>query len=75
MARELLNKPDGFLFAANGEDEYSHPRMLSSGSLTSLDNTVVKERKLHFYAWRVIEGFDDVLDELHSDSNLFKLLD
>lgn len=60
---------------ANGEDEYSHPRMLSSGSLTSLDNTVVKERKLHFYAWRVIEGFDDVLDELHSDSNLFKLLE
>lgn len=56
----------------NGEEEYSHPRMLSSGSLTSLDNSVVKSRNLRFFAWRVIEGFDNISK---NDSNLFKLIE
>lgn len=59
---------------ANGEESYSHPRMLASGSLTSLDNSVVKNRKLRFIAWRIIEGFDDILNEDTKDSNLFKLI-
>lgn len=56
----------------NGEDDYSHPRMLASGSLTSLDNSIVKSRKLRFFAWRVIKGFDHISN---NDSNLFKLIE
>jgi len=40
----------------NEDSNYANPRNLASGTLNSLDTSVVKERKLYFILWDVIEG-------------------
>lgn len=40
----------------NKNDEYKTPRNLASGTLGGLDTSVVKNRKLRWYAWEVVEG-------------------
>lgn len=52
---EALIKTDDFE-ELNKNDEYKTPRNLASGTLGSLDTFVVKNRKLRWYAWEVVEG-------------------
>lgn len=40
----------------NKNNQYKNPRNLAAGTLNSLDTSVVKERRLSFVAWDVIEG-------------------
>lgn len=40
----------------NRYGQYKNPRNLAAGTLNSLDTSVVKERRLSFIAWDVIEG-------------------
>lgn len=47
--------------------QFKNSRNLASGTLNNLDMNIVKERHMKFFAWRVIEGFDDI------DSNYSKL--
>ena len=55
---EALIKTDDF-GELNKNDEYKTPRNLASGTLGSLDTSVVKDRKLYWYAWEVVEGDSD----------------
>ena len=41
MARELLNKPDGFLFATNGEDEYIVDYIKRNSTVANQDDCVM----------------------------------
>ena len=52
---EALIKTDNFE-ELNKNDEYKTPRNLASGTLGGLDTSVVKNRKLRWYAWEVVEG-------------------
>lgn len=52
---EALIKTDDF-DELNKNDEYKTPRNLASGTLGGLDTSVVKNRKLRWYAWEVVEG-------------------
>lgn len=52
---EALIKLDDFA-DINKNGEYKNSRNLASGTLASLDTSVVKERKLCWYAWEVVEG-------------------
>lgn len=49
------------------DQQFKNSRNLASGTLNNLDMNIVKERHMKFFAWRVIEGFDDI------DSNYSKL--
>jgi DNA ligase (NAD+) len=55
---EALIKTDDFE-RLNKNGEYKTPRNLASGTLGSLDTSVVKDRKLYWYAWEVVEGDSD----------------
>lgn len=55
---EALIKTDDFE-KLNKNGEYKTPRNLASGTLGSLDTSVVKDRKLYWYAWEVVEGDSD----------------
>lgn len=52
---EALIKIDDFE-ELNKNGEYKTPRNLASGTLGGLDTSVVKNRKLRWYAWEVVEG-------------------
>lgn len=52
---EALIKTDDFE-ELNKNDEYKTPRNLASGTLGGLDTSVVKNRKLKWYVWEVVEG-------------------
>lgn len=52
---EALIKTDDFE-KLNKNGEYKTPRNLASGTLGGLDTYVVKNRKLRWYAWEVVEG-------------------
>lgn len=52
---EALIKTDDFE-KLNKNGEYKTPRNLASGTLGGLDTSVVKNRKLRWYAWEVVEG-------------------
>lgn len=52
---EALIKTDDFE-ELNKNDKYKTPRNLASGTLGGLDTSVVKNRKLRWYAWEVVEG-------------------
>lgn len=52
---EALIKTDDFE-ELNKNDEYKTPRNLASGTLGGLYTSVVKNRKLRWYAWEVVEG-------------------
>lgn len=55
---EALIKLDDFE-SINKNGEYKNSRNLTAGTLSTLDTSVVKRRKLFFYAWEVVEGFAD----------------
>ena len=55
---EALIKLDNFA-EINKNEEYKNSRNLAAGTLSSLDTSVVKDRKLSWYAWEVVEGDND----------------
>lgn len=55
---EALIKLDDFT-EINTNGEYKNSRNLAAGTLSSLDTSVVKDRKLSWYAWEVVEGDSD----------------
>lgn len=55
---EALIKLDDFS-EINTNGEYKNSRNLAAGTLLSLDTSVVKDRKLSWYAWEVVEGDSD----------------
>ena len=55
---EALIKLDDFA-EVNKNGEYKNSRNLAAGTLSSLDTSVVKDRKLSWYAWEVVEGDSD----------------
>ena len=52
---EALIKSDDFA-EVNKNGEYKNSRNLAAGTLSSFDTSVVKDRKLSWYAWEVVEG-------------------
>lgn len=40
------------------EEPYSHPRNLAAGTLRQLDSNIAIERKLEYYVFDVVDGFD-----------------
>jgi DNA ligase (NAD+) len=52
---EALIKLDDFA-EINKNGEYKNSRNLAAGTLSSLDTSVVKDRKLSWYVWEVVEG-------------------
>lgn len=52
---EALIKLDDFA-EINKNGEYKNSRNLAAGTLSSLDTSTVKDRKLSWYAWEVVEG-------------------
>lgn len=52
---EALIKLDDFA-EINKNGEYKNSRNLAAGTLSSLDTSVIKDRKLSWYAWEVVEG-------------------
>ena len=55
---EALIKLDDFA-KINTNGEYKNSRNLAAGTLSSLDTSIVKDRKLSWYAWEVVEGDSD----------------
>lgn len=53
---EALIKLDDFV-EINKNGEFKNSRNLAAGTLSSLDTSVVKDRKLSWYAWEVVEGY------------------
>ena len=47
----------------NNEEKFENSRNLACGTLTSLDTSVVGERKMRFFGWDVIEGGGNSLKE------------
>lgn len=70
---EALIKLDDFE-EINKNGEYKNSRNLTAGTLSSLDTSVVKDRKLSWYAWEVVEEVDPIL-VVEYDSFYFKLLE
>ena len=56
----------------NKNNEYKNSRNLIAGTLSSLDTSVVSQRKAKFIAWDVIEGGsnNNLIDNLHEAANL-----
>lgn len=55
---EALIKLDDFS-EINKNDEFKNSRNLTAGTLASLDTSIVKDRKLSWYAWEVVDGYKD----------------
>lgn len=55
---EALIKLDDFA-DVNKNNEYKNSRNLTAGTLSSFDTSVVKDRKLSWYAWEVVEECSD----------------
>ena len=53
---EALIKLDDFA-EINKNGEYKNSRNLAAGTLSSFDTSVVKDRRLSWYAWEVVEGY------------------
>ena len=76
---EALIKLDDFE-EINKNGEYKNSRNRTAGTLSSLDTSVVKDRKLSWYAWEVVEEVDPILaisnnDYEAHDSFYFRLLE
>lgn len=54
---EALIKLDDFA-EINKNGEYKNSRNLAAGTLSSLDTSVVKDRKLSWYAWEIVDDYD-----------------
>ena len=64
---EALIKLDDFA-EINKNGEYKNSRNLAAGTLSSLDTSVVKERRMRWYAWEVVEepsGCNSFFDRLN----------
>lgn len=59
---EALIKLDDFA-EINKNGEFKNSRNLTAGTLSSLDISVVKDRRLSWYAWKVIEGAEPDVDD------------
>ena len=59
---EALIKLDDFA-EINKNGEFKNSRNLTAGTLSSLDTSAVKERRLSWYAWKVIEGAEPDVDD------------
>lgn len=55
---EAIIKLDDFA-EVNKNGEYKNSRNLASGTLASLDTSIVKTRKLSWYAWEVVEDSEE----------------
>ena len=64
---EALIRLDDFA-EINKNEKYKNSRNLAAGTLSSLDTLIVKDRKLSWYAWEVVEG-------LHTNSFAFLLME
>ena len=53
----LITLDDFAAISKNGE--YKNSRNLAAGTLSSLDTSIAKDRKLSWYGWEVIEGNND----------------
>lgn len=71
---EALIKLDDFE-EINKNGEYKNSRNLTAGTLSSLDTSVVKDRKLSWYAWEVVSEETDPILVVEYDSFYFKLLE
>lgn len=65
---EALIKLDDFA-EINKNGEYKNSRNLAAGTLSSLDTSIVKDRRLSWYAWEVVE------DAKENDSFTFSLME
>lgn len=54
---EALIRLDDFA-EINKNEKYKNSRNLAAGTLSSLDTSVVKDRKLSWYTWEVVEGLN-----------------
>jgi len=71
---EALIKLDDFE-EINKNGEYKNSRNLTAGTLSSLDTSVVKDRKLSWHAWEVVSEETDPILVVEYDSFYFKLLE
>lgn len=55
---EALIKLDDFA-KINKNGEYKNSRNLAAGTLSSLNTSIVKDRRVSWYAWEVVEGDSD----------------
>lgn len=55
---EALIKLDDFA-EINKNGEYKNSRNLAAGTLSSLDTSIVKDRRLSWYAWEIVEEYRD----------------
>lgn len=55
---EAIIKLDYFA-EVNKNGEYKNSRNLASGTLSTLDTSIVKDRKLSWYAWEVVEDSEE----------------
>ena len=65
---EALIKLDDFA-EINKNGEYKNSRNLASGTLANLDTSVVRDRRMRWYAWEVVEGSKE------SDSFTYSLME
>ena len=61
---EALIKLDDFE-NINVDGEFKNSRNLAAGTLSSLDTSVVKSRKLSWYAWEVVEGYKEEVNSFY----------
>lgn len=61
---EALIKLDDFE-NVNVDGEFKNSRNLAAGTLSSLDTSVVKSRKLSWYAWEVVEGYKEEVNSFY----------
>lgn len=63
---EALIKLDDFA-EINKDGKYKNSRNLAAGTLSSLDTSVVKSRKLSWYAWEVVEGYNTKVNSFYAN--------
>ena len=61
---EALIKLDDF-DSVNINNEFKNSRNLTAGTLSSLDTSVVRNRKLSWYAWEVVEGYKEEVNSFY----------
>ena len=70
---EAFIKLDDFT-EINTNGEYKNSRNLAAGTLSSLDTSVVKDRKLSWYAWEIVDGYDKEINSFSHNLSEAKTL-